>query len=368
MRQMSRFTIPVEKGNAMKTTSIMILLFLICIVWPFSTLLAKENTTISTSLLLAQSIKMNLAAITGSVKVLGDTYVHLYDQTPVMDKQDQQQWTDRSLSDNQTVLFRPLATGPEPGFQAPQPSYYYYHGKKLTANVWREFNVFTKLVPMFQITYDTFNDSWVYLTTKDGAFLIYPYMPLDEAVHAYPPTKQIFYTAADFKNRASGWTPPYLDLAGAGMMVTVAYPIYRQEELLGVISRDITLTRLANQVLKPFISYDKQLICLIIDKNGMAIASSQDEGMKEIITVNTKAKAAVLYYCERKMLPKSTNARAQSSSKALYNKAGQLTLAVANSAPQDTIWHFTLKAEKQQYQGSATRIDTTGWFVIDLRP
>jgi len=352
----------------MRTKFVITMLVILAIAWPFSILQARENSTDTTALLLAQSIKMNLDTISRSVKALGDEYVRLYDQTPVMAEQDQEKWLARSFSDKQTVLFRPFTTGPEPGFQAPQPSYLYYHGKELTPNVWRELNSFTRLASLFKLTYDTFNDSWVYLTTADGAFFIYPYLPLNEAIHNYPPTGQVFYTAADFKNRTFGWTPPYLDLAGAGMMVTVSHPIYRQDELLGVIARDITLTQLANQILEPFNDFDNRLISLIIDKNGMAIASSQAEGMKEINTVNAKAKTAVLYYCEQKTMSRSTNARAQSSTRALYNQAGQLTLEAAKSAPQETIWHFTLKAGGHQYQASAAQIKTTGWFVITLQP
>ncbi len=352
----------------MITKFVITILVILSISWPFSILRARENITDITTLLLAQNIKMNLAIISSSVKALGNEYVRLYDQTPVMTEQDQQKWLARSFSDKQTVLFRPITSGAEPEFQASQPSYLYYHGKELSANVWRELNTFTRMSSMFKSTYYTFNDSWVYLTTADGAFFIYPYLPLNEAIHNYPPTQQVFYTAADFNNRTFGWTPPYLDLVGAGMMVTVSHPMYLQDKLLGVIARDITLTQLANQTLKPVTDSGNQLISLIIDKNGMAIANSQAEGMKEIKTINNKAKTAVLYYCDQKTLSGSTNAGAQSSARALYNQAGQLALEAGKSASQETLWQFTLKAGEDQYQASVAQIKTTGWFVITLQP
>ena len=285
-----------------------------------------------------------------------------YEQTPVM--QGQNKW--RLVSSRQTVLFRPSDAGSEPKYQAPQPSYLYYHGKELTPNVRREINVFTKMAPMFQLSFDTFNDSWVYLTTKDGAFVVYPYLPLSEAVNNYPPTKQIFYTSADFEKRTFGWTAPYLDLAGAGMMVTVSYPIYQKDELLGVVSRDITLTQLANKALNPVITSNARLVCLVIDKNGMAIASSQAAGMKEINSINNEAKTAALYYLAEKSLDKTTNDKARSSSFDLYNQAGQLTLMAAKSAPQKTIWHFSIDDSSHKFKASVAKIITTGWFVIIL--
>ncbi len=346
----------------MRINLLKIVLIILIAAWPISDLLAEENGTDVTTLLVAQNIEMNLANIKGSVKALGDAYVRTYEHTRVM--QGQNKW--QLVSNKQTVMFRPSAGGSEPKYQAPQPSYLYYHGKELTPNVWRELEVFTKMASMFRLSFDTFNDSWVYLTTKDGAFLVYPYLPLNEAVNNYPPTEQIFYTSADFTNRTFGWTPPYLDLAGAGMMVTVSYPIYQKDELLGVISRDITLTQLAKKVLGPVIASNGRFICLVIDKNGMAIANSQAAGMKEINTVNNAAKTAALYYLAEKSLDKATNDKARTSSFDLYNQAGQLTLEAAKSDPQQTIWHFQFADDNRKVKASAAKIKTTGWFVIIL--
>jgi hypothetical protein len=349
----------------MRTKIMKIALVVLAVAWPVSGLWAVENNADTTSLLLARYIEGNLAAMSNSIKALGEAYVRAYERTPVMPGQEQEKWLARSSGENRTIIFRPTATGPEPKFQAPRASYIYYHGKKPTKEAWREFNTFTQVAPMFQLAYETFNDSWVYLTTKEDAFLIYPYLPLGEAVNNGQPTEQIYYKAADFKNRTFGWTPPYLDLVGAGMMVTVSYPLFKQDKLLGVISRDITLTQLANQALEPVIASDSRLICLIMDKNGMAIASSQDKGMKEIDTVNNEAKTAALYY-GRKISDKSTKARL--SSIALNNKAGQLTLEAAKSAPGKSLWNFSFKDGDTQFKSSATQIKATGWFVIVLNP
>ena len=66
-----------------------------------------------------------------------------------------------------------------------------------------------------------------------------------------------------------------MDLVGAGMMVTLSYPIYHEEDLLGVVSRDITLTQLSNQALKPISSHAKGLVSFIVDGKGLAIATAR---------------------------------------------------------------------------------------------
>jgi len=38
----------------------------------------------------------------------------------------------------------------------------------------------------------------------------------------------------------------------------------------------------------------------------------------------------------------------------------------AKSAPQDTTWHFSIKAAHRRFMVSAVKIQTTGWFVIIL--
>ncbi len=346
----------------MRTKILKIALIVLAVAWP---VWAGENYADTTTLLIAQYIERNLATMSNSIKALGEAYVRTYERTPVMPGQEQDKWLARLSIDNQTIIFRPTATGPKPAFQAPQASYIYYHGKKLTKEAWRELNTFTQVAPMFRLAYETFNDSWVYLTTKEEAFFIYPYLPLSEAVNNYPPTEQIYYKAANFKNRTFGWTPPYLDLVGAGMMVTVSYPLFKQDKLLGVISRDITLTQLATQALETVIASESSIICLIMDNNGIAIASSQDKGMKEINTVNNKAKTTALYY-GKKISDKS--AKAKLSSIAMNNQAGQLTLEAAKSAPGKSLWNFSFKDGDTKFKASATQIKATGWFVIVLHP
>ena len=89
----------------------------------------------------------------------------------------------------------------------------------------RQLDLFNRLVPTFRTVYESFPFSWVYMTTVDNAMMIYPYLPIDQAVNNGMPTETPYYRAADFESRAVGWTPPYLDLVGAGMMITASYPV-----------------------------------------------------------------------------------------------------------------------------------------------
>jgi hypothetical protein len=48
--------------------------------------------------------------------------------------------------------------------------------------------LFEQLAPTFRSAYESFPFSWVYLTTVDEAMIIYPYLPIEQAVNNSPPT------------------------------------------------------------------------------------------------------------------------------------------------------------------------------------
>lgn len=324
------------------------------------------NDTIT--LQLAQNIELVLEHVSASIKALGEEYVRLYKKTSSMDKAEQRAWLDHSKREEKTIHFRPFTSGPEPSYQSPFPSYFGYSEKKLPPEIWRELKVFVALAPSFKIAYDTFDYSWVYFSTVDEAMLIYPYLPLRQAMNNYLPTKQVYYKAADFKNRTFGWTEPYLDLVGAGMMVTVSYPVYDKDKLLGVVSRDITLSQLSRQVLHPINRYARNLTSIIIDRTGLAIANSQVAAMKEINAINDKAGAAVLYYREAKEMASGGSPKAAYSTSALFNHACESVLALVRKEPRGKIWHLTFEIQQQRYNVTATRISGTGWLIVTLAP
>ena len=316
------------------------------------------------SRLVAQNLDLNFQQMAASIKALGEEYLRLHKITLPMGRAEQQKWLDRSIRLKETTAFYPQSQKPELAYQAPFPAYFSYRGDDYTPHMWHELKTFVSLSHMFRTAYKTFNDSWVYLTTANGAFLIYPYLPLNEAVNNYPPAKQVFYRAADFKNRTFGWTASYLDLAGAGMMVTVAYPIYDKEKLLGVISRDITLGQLTRQQLKP-VAESRSIFCLIADKNGRAIANSTAAGGDEIKEVNRKAGSPILYYRTREGMLSLDRGTVRASSKESC-LATEGILGVISKRKKAKTWNYNFQVQNQHYRVSASRMSTTGWLVLTV--
>ena len=318
------------------------------------------------SVQLSRSLELSLAPVAESIKALADEYALIYDATPPMGEAEKVLWMKHASVKGKTIGFRPFGKGPEPPFQAPVPAYLFYNGRHVTPNVTRALKAFVSMTPLFRATYRTFQYSWVYMTTVDEAFLIYPYLPLDEAVNNLPPTKQAFYRAADFENRSFGWQKPYLDLAGAGMMVTVSYPVYHRDKLLGVISRDITLIAFSTRLLKPAPGQSKDLRTMVIDKDGLAIAVGSRGAMEEINRVNTKAGGAVLHYRTSQGLKSLGNQAAISSANALFDEAGEKALAAVGKDPGAEVWYLTVRRGAKAHKAAAARIPATGWLLITI--
>ena len=314
----------------------------------------------------SRSLRLTLEYVAESIKALADEYARIYDATSPMDEAEKELWTKHAFETGKTVSFHPFLAGPEPAYQAPVPTYLFYNGRNVTPNVTRELKTFVSLVPLFRVAYQTFQYSWVYMTTVNEALLVYPYLPLAEAVNNLPPTKQTFYKAADFASRNFGWTQPYLDLAGSGMMVTVSYPVYTSEKRLGVISRDITLTQLSRKLLNPIADRSEGMTSIIIGKEGLAIAGDRAATNKEIDKVNSEAGRAILYYGTYQGLKSMGDQKAVPSSNGLFNAAGENALACAKKDPHAGTWHLKVKVGKRTYKAAAARIPETGWLLITI--
>lgn len=89
---------------------------------------------------------------------------------------------------------------------------------------------------------------WIYVTVPDGMMRLYPWNSNDHYPDGWNPHEIIFYTVAEPGNNPSlepQWTPPYVDFAGAGWMITLSIPILDEESnFLGVMSHDITISSL----------------------------------------------------------------------------------------------------------------------------
>lgn len=89
---------------------------------------------------------------------------------------------------------------------------------------------------------------WIYLTTPQGMMRLYPWASNDHYPDSWDPREIIFYTVAEPDTNPTleaQWTPPYVDFAGAGWMVTLSVPVVLDDgSFLGVMSHDITINSL----------------------------------------------------------------------------------------------------------------------------
>jgi len=318
-----------------------------------------ENTLVR---LAADRIDGVLGAVADSTKALGDAYARLAtdDQVPA----DREPWLARHTTQGSTTGFRtwPAELSSPPAFQAPYPGFYSYQGGALSDAVLRQLDLFEQLAPTFRSAYESSPFSWVYLTTADEAMMIYPYLPLDQAVNNGIPTENGYYKAANFGERAAGWTPPYVDLVGAGMMITASYPVYSGDRLLGVSSRDITLKQLARSVLSHLTDATGSS-AVLIDSEGLAIDATDPALAAEIDRVNSEAGAAVLYVRTEDGIKRLGKNGAVASQSAEVGSAVERLLQQAERSSDPTV-----RLDVNGRHLLAARIERTGWLVVLMAP
>ena len=317
---------------------------------------AREEAMIR---LAADQVDRALGAVADSTRALGDAYARLAAAQPAGAPANAQRWLETRTTRGNTTGVRtwPAELARPPAFQASYPGFYGYNGADLSDAVLRQLDLFDRLVPTFRSAYESFPFSWVYVTTVEETMMICPYVPIAEAVNNGTPTGTAYYKAADFEQRAVGWTAPYLDLVGAGMMVTASYPIYAGDELLGVMSRDITLDELAQSVLSRLAGDSGAAI--VVHGNGLAIAASDAELAAEIDAVNGKAGAAVLHYRTGAGLTRLGLKDAVVSAAPDVDSAVQQALAAMKRAEARAI-----RLELDGGSVLAAPVARTGWLVV----
>jgi hypothetical protein len=299
-----------------------------------------------------------------SIKALGAQYTELSRTATAPTGDEQSRWRAGYRVKQGTVQFRTWSSEAEapPGYQSPYPDFYSYGGESFSDRTFRQLDIFERLAGAFRVAYETFQLSWVYFTGVDEMFMIYPFMTLEEAVNNNPPTKQVYYTAADFKNRGFGWTPPYLDLVGAGMMITVSWPVYDGDTLLGVMSRDVTLKQLSDSVLG-HLAATQGATAFIMDSSGLLIAVSDAKLDTELEHTNQKAGRAVLYYRSNRGIRTLVTAGAVNSGSQLMNRIAEEVIGRSGEQP-DSVLRFA----HHDHRVLATRTSTTGWFLVLVLP
>ncbi|MCP5306219.1 MAG: cache domain-containing protein [Chromatiaceae bacterium] len=312
--------------------------------------------------LAAAHIDAMLGSVAASTRAVGEAFAtQLRDEAPIT-PEEADTWRRRIRASGDTKGFRTWSEGaPAPAFQADAPGIYSYRPGPLRDADIAQLKTFERLVPLLRAAYRSFNFSWVYLTSADDLMLIYPYVPLDEAVHNAMPTRQVYYTAADFDRRAVGWTAPYLDLVGAGMMITASYPVYEGDRLLGVASRDVTLRQLASGVLAR-LGLEDGTEAVLMDDKGLAIEASDPALAGEIDKVNNNAGAAVLHLRTPDGLAALGSARAVASGSSRLNRIGEQVLGSLKQRGAAEV-----RFDDEGRTVLATRIQHTGWVLVLIR-
>lgn len=261
-------------------------------------------------------------------------------------------WSERSRTEGATTLFQTWPGGAlEPEFQAAYPGLYSYGGAALTTERAGNLVALNNLTPVVRAAYRSFDYSWVYFTSADGLQIIYPFVPMDQGANDDDPTGSVYYQAANFDDKAVGWTAPYLDLVGAGMMITASYPVYGEgDALLGVASRDITLDEFSSSVLRQLTDQGDKT-ALLVDANGLAIAASDPAMITEIDAVNTAANSAVLYYRDKESVAEIPGAQPSDET-------------WANAAVEHVITKGELSFDIAGRAVHAAAVPSTGWFVV----
>ncbi len=326
---------------------------------------SDTNTLNALIRLSADHIDTVFGDVASSTRALAAEYITLSNHTPKATVDEKKVWLKCYQVQDKTVGFHSNCDERQnqPAFQAPQPAFYAYSGSDFSEDTFRQLNIFQQLVPQFRTAYRSFDFSWTYLTTRNDMMLIYPFLPINEAVNNYPPDKQIFYTSANFKQREVGWTLPYLDLAGAGMMITASFPVYQSDTLIGVISHDITLDQLSHSVLNHLVLEDGA-IAYIINQNGLVIGNSELDLTDELNAVNKAAEGAVLHYRSQEQLQKAGLSHATSSTFTWINNITEALIQRTIMEPETNV----IRLNRDGRQLIATRTASTGWYVVLLLP
>jgi GAF domain-containing protein/HAMP domain-containing protein len=106
------------------------------------------------------------------------------------------------------------------------------------------------------------------------------YYPNIELASQVPPdfdtTQRPYFTLASPSSnpqRLARWTDPYVDATGAGLVVTVAAPIYEGDAFSGIVAADMQLSQLTEQI--KTIKAGKTGYAFMIDDGGRIIATPE---------------------------------------------------------------------------------------------
>lgn len=310
-----------------------------------------------------------LQHVAQSTVAIGAEYLSAYENVTVSSGV---LWDNKAFPADKFTEYRFL---PFARFNPVRPSAFAYGDPPLSVpQISRQLDAMQSIVHIFRAAYHSFDFSWVYLTTSDNVMFIYPTLSADEAGNNYLPTDQVFYTVAqDLETGQTGWTAPYLDLVGAGIMVTVSTPVRKNDQLLAVASRDITLQQLTASVLWPLAKNTNGRNVVLVDSTGLAIDAATPELADAIQRVNNAHKAAALYF-----LPSDQITDIEGAVASEFPEANAAVAAVLAAPPTDAPIkvHTGLNQANSGInqihsdfnQVYAARVPSTDWYLIMTFP
>jgi hypothetical protein len=250
----------------------------------FSALSIRQNTAT-----LAKEAQTNLQLIAesqaGTIElklksVLDTTFIAAYQVSSNLDESLSDAQVQEKLAQYQTdgrnILGLNINQG-SPDVPANDRSNVYWDNRAgLSDQVAHQIVLTEKLDPVFrsikQVSPET---QWIYFTTPDGMMRLYPWASNDHYPDNWDPREVLFYTIAEPANNPSlepRWTPPYVDFAGAGWMITLSIPVVAKNgQFLGVMSQDMTIKSLKEVALNIHV-LDSTGYGFLIDKTGGVIA------------------------------------------------------------------------------------------------
>jgi nitrate/nitrite-specific signal transduction histidine kinase len=130
----------------------------------------------------------------------------------------------------------------------------------------------------------------IYYIDPHGATRYYPVVEMAEAISPdLVVTEGIFFQAAApdaNPDRGAVWTDPYVDFVGQGPIATAAVPVYDGDTFLGVISLDISLTKLIERL--NALTPTPGSYALLIDSDGDLVAAPP-EALHDLLDDETYA-------------------------------------------------------------------------------
>lgn len=127
---------------------------------------------------------------------------------------------------------------------------------------------------------DTYGEiQTIYIGTADKRMYIYPDTELPSG---YDPTGRVWYKNA-VNNKGFTWSEPYVDASNGQAIITLSTPIYKEDQLVGVLSADLNLSQMLEKL--NGIHMGKTGYTLVTDKNNITLAHPDAAQIGNIIGI-----------------------------------------------------------------------------------